>query len=292
MLHADSAQHRLKGIGLISLTYVFFTLLDGSAKWLVATLPVLQVVWLRFATHALFSALALAPRQGRALFRTRRPVLQALRATMLFTMTALNFTALQYLQLSVTASIFFSSPILIALISATVLRERLDLGRWLAILGGFAGVLVIVQPGADTFHPAMLLSVVNAVLYALFNLVTRNLAAYDSPETTNVLSALGATVALAPFAWFVWQTPADWLQWVVACLLGVFGGVGHHFLAVAHRHARASVLAPFLYPQVVYMSVFGYLAFGDVPGPNVVTGAVIVIASGLYLFQRERQVHG
>lgn len=289
MLHADSARHRLRGIGLISLTYVFFTLLDGSAKWLVATLPVLQVVWLRFATHALFSAAALLPRHGRALFRSRRPLLQGLRTLILLTMTALNFTALQYLQLSVTTSIFFVSPILVALISATVLREPLDFGRWCAILGGFAGVLVIVQPGADTFHPAMLLSVVNATLYALFNLVTRNLAAYDSPETTNVLSALGATVALAPFAFVAWQTPAGWAQWAVACLLGVFGGIGHHFLAVAHRHARASVLAPFLYPQVLYMSVFGYLVFGDVPGPNVIYGATIVIGSGLYLFHRERR---
>jgi drug/metabolite transporter (DMT)-like permease len=288
MLQADSARNRLTGIALVSLCYILFTLLDGSAKWLVASVPVIVVVWLRFLAHAIFASVLLLPLRGRALVRTSHWRWHALRAVMFVLMTGINFWALQYLQLAVTSSIFFLVPILIALMAAPMLGERIDAGRWVAIAAGFAGVLVIVRPGSADFHPAMLLSLVNAVLYAMFNLMTRRLAAYDSPETIQYLPAVGAAVLLAPFALAAWQWPGGWLEWTLACLMGAVGGVGHYLLALAHRYAPASVIAPFLYQQVLYMALFGYLAFGDVPSPAVGAGAAIVIASGLYLFARER----
>jgi len=289
LLQADSARNRLIGIGLVSLTYLLFALLDGSAKWLVGGLPVIMVVWLRFVTHVLFAGLVLFPVKGVSLIKTNHLRWHVLRALMFVAMTGINFWALQYLQLTVTASIFFSVPMLIALASASLLGEKLDAGRWIAILAGFAGVLVIIRPGSAEFHPAMLASVVNAVLYAAFMMMTRRLAAYDSPETIQYLPAVGAAIGLTPFALAAWQSPSGWLEWTVACLLGVLGGCGHYLLALAHRYAPASVIAPFLYQQVIYMALFGYLVFGDVPGPAVWLGATIVIGSGLYLFARERR---
>ncbi len=289
MLQADSARNRLVGIGLVSGAYLMFTLLDGSAKWLVQSVPVIVVVWLRFLLHALFGGLLLFPVRGLALVRSSHLRWHAVRSLMFVVMTGLNFWALQYLQLTVTASIFFSVPIIIALVSATAFGEKLDTGRWVAIVAGFAGVLTIVHPGSADFHPAMLLSVGNAVLYAFFMMMTRRLAAYDSAETIQYLPALGAAVLLAPFALAAWQAPSGWLEWAVACLLGLLGGAGHYLLALAHRYAASSVIAPFLYQQVVYMALFGYLVFGDVPGAGVWLGAPIVIASGLYLFARERR---
>ena len=165
----------------------------------------------------------------------------------------------------------------------------MDARRWAAILVGFAGVLVVVRPGSAAFHPAMLLSLANAVIYAAFNLMTRKLAAYDSPETIQFLPALVASVVLAPFALAVWEPPHGALEWTVLCLMGVYGGVGHYLLAMAHRYAPASTLAPFLYQQILYMAAFGYLVFGSVPDPTVWIGAAIVISSGLYLFSRERR---
>ena len=289
MLQADSARNRLTGIGLVSLCYLMFSLLDGSAKWLVGSMPVIMVVWLRFAIHAVIGGLVLFPLAGVSLIRTRHLRWHALRALMFMAMTGINFWALQYLQLTVTASIFFSVPIMIALASAVLLGERLDAGRWLAIAAGFAGVLVIIRPWGAEFHPAMLASVVNAILYAGFMMMTRRLAAYDSPETIQYLPAVGAAIGLAPFALAAWQSPSGWLEWTVACLLGVLGGFGHYLLALAHRYAPSSVIAPFLYQQVVYMALFGYLVFGDVPSPGLWLGAAIVIGSGLYLFSRERR---
>jgi len=287
--YADTPRNRLVGIGFVSLTYVFFTLLDGSAKWLVQSLPVLVVVWLRFLTHTLIASALLFPLRGKALVRTRHLRWHLARGVMFCAMTGMNFWALQYLQLTVTAAIFFTVPILIAVMGAPLLGEKLDARRWAAILAGFAGVLVIVRPGSEAFHPAMLLSVANAVLVAVFNLMTRKLAAYDSPETIQFLPAVVASVILAPFALAVWESPAGGFEWFMLTMLGVFGGTGHYLLALAHRYAPASTLAPFLYQQILYMALFGYLVFGSVPDAAVWAGAAIVVSSGLYLFARERR---
>jgi drug/metabolite transporter (DMT)-like permease len=288
LLHADSAANRLIGIAVISGCYVTFTLLDGSAKWLVGSMPLVMVVWLRFMLHALIGGAVLLPLKGRALLKTRHMRWHALRALMFTAMTGVNFWALQYLELTVTSSIFFTVPLIIAMISAAMLGERLDRGRWLAIIAGFLGVLIIVRPGSAAFHPAMIASMANAAMYAVFMMMTRRLAAYDSPETIQYLPAVGAAVLLTPFAIAAWEWPDTWIEWTVACLLGVLGATGHYMLALAHRYAPSHVLAPFLYQQVIYMALFGYLVFGDVPAPAVWLGSAVVVGSGLYLFHRER----
>jgi drug/metabolite transporter (DMT)-like permease len=283
----DPARQRRIGIALVTLATMCFSVIDVCAKWLVQTLPVAEVVWLRFASHVLLMAALLAPTRGAALVRVTSWPLQGLRALMLATMTALNFAALVYLQLAEVAAIQFSVPILIALISALVLAERLDARRWVAILTGFAGVLLVVRPGGQGFHPAIGLALINAALYALFNLLTRRMAAHETPESMQWLSALGAVVAIAPFAWWHWQWPAGGLTWAVVAACGLAGGLGHLLVAHAHRYASAAVLGPFLYQQIVYMTLWGWLVFSQVPDTFVVAGAAVVAMSGLYLLWLE-----
>ena len=289
-LFTDNPRHRRIGIALVTVTTLMFATLDASAKWLVLSLPVLQVVWMRFLTHSLLSIAVFAPSIQGDLVRWRHPGLQLVRGLMLATMTALNFWALQYLQLAETGAMQFSVPILIALLSAWWLGERLDAKRWAAIAVGFAGVLVIIRPGSQGFHPAILLSALNAVLYALFNMMTRHLASSENPATTQLTSAVVATLVLTPFALWQWQTPATHLEWFIMALAGLCGGIGHYFVAVAHRYATAAVLGPFLYQQIIYMCLFGWLVFGQMPDLAVVLGACVVVASGLYLLWREFQI--
>ena len=288
LLHLDSGRNRLIGIGIVSGAVLFFSILDTGAKWLVQTLPLLQVVFLRFLGHTLFTAAVMVPRSRLNLVRTRRPWLQLLRAMMLPCMTAMNFWALQYLQLAETGSIMFLAPVVVAVLGVRLLGERLDRGRWIAIVVGFIGVVIILQPGSRGFHPAMLVSVLQTLMYACFILLTRRLASIDRPESTNFLSALGSTIVIAPFGLLAWQMPASGLEWFVVALTGVAGGLGHYLLALAHRFAPASTLSPFIYQQILYMSLLGYLVFGDVPRSAVVLGAIVVVASGLYLLLRER----
>jgi len=283
VLKSDDAHQRRIGIGLITLATLCFSILDASAKWLVQDLPVVQVVWLRFATHVVLMVLLLAPRHGRTLVRMHSPRLHVLRAAMLASMTALNFFALQYLQLAETGAIQFSVPILIALLSAWWLGERLDWRRWGAIAAGFAGVLLVIRPGSQAFHPALLLALANAVLYAAFNLLTRRMAATESAESMQLISAMGAAVVLAPFALMHWQDPASLLTWAVIVLCGLMGGIGHLAVAQAHHHGSAALLGPFLYQQILYMTLWGWLVFAQVPDAFVVAGALVVVASGLYL---------
>ena len=291
MLHLDNAENRRIGIGLVTLTTLCFATLDACAKWLVQELPVVQVVWLRFLFHVLLLSALLAPRYGLELVRVRDWKLQALRAAMLGSMTALNFWALQYLQLAETGAIQFSVPLLIALLSAWWLGEKLDWRRWLAITAGFVGVLLVIRPGSQAFHPAILLSVGNAILYAAFNMLTRRMVATESAASMQLMSALGATLLLAPWALAGWQAPEGWKAWLAICVCGLCGGLGHFMVAQAHRYASAATLGPFLYQQILYMTLWGWLLFGQIPGLLVVIGAAIVVASGLYLLWLEMKRH-
>ena len=268
-------------------TALCYSTLDLSGKWLVALLPVVQVVWLRFFVHAVLGIVVLTPFYGRRLLVVHNLRLQLLRGSMLATMTGLNFWALRYLTLDVTGAIQFALPILVALASARWLNERLDARRWCAILVGFVGVLVVVRPGSSAFHPAVFLSIGNVILYAAFNMLTRRLAATDLPATTQLWSATIAALLLAPFGIAAWQTPADTLSWLLVLSMGVFGGLGHLLSAQAHRLASAAVLAPFMYQQMVYFVLGGWLIFGDLPSWLVLLGSAMIIGSGLYLMLRE-----
>ena len=286
-LLSDTTRNRQIGIALVTATTLLFAVLDTSAKWLVQTVPVLQVVWLRFVFHTLLTTAIFMPSMGRDLFIIKNPRLQLLRGVMLALMTGLNFFALQYLQLAETGAVQFSVPILIALISAFVLHEKLDAKKWLAICVGFAGVLIIIRPGSHAFHPAILLSIMNAMLYAGFNLMTRRLAGSDHPISTQLASAVVPSVLLAPFALWQWHAPEDALTWGILALAGLTGGLGHAASALAHRYATAAVLGPFLYQQIIYMTLGGWLVFGQIPDAAVVVGAGVVVLSGLYLLWRE-----
>ena len=287
VLKPEGARSRRIGIALVCLATFCFALLDAAATWLVRELPVVEVVWLRFVTHVLWMTLLLAPRYGAELVRMHSPRLHLLRAAMLASMTGLNFWALQYLQLAEVGAIQFSVPVLIALLSSWLLHERLDARRWAAIVAGLLGVLLVMRPGTQGFHPALLLSMLNTVIYAAFNLLTRKMAATESPLAMQLMSAAGAALVLAPFAWLHGQWPASPLAWGLVALCGLMGGLGHLFVAMAHRYASAAVLGPFLYQQILYMTLWGWLVFNQVPDAYVIAGALVVVGSGLYLLWLE-----
>jgi len=288
-LQLDTSANRRIGIAFFSLATLMFASLDGVAKWLVLSLPVVQVVWVRFFLHTVITGGVLVPQLGLCLFKTKHPKWQIMRGLMLATMTGTNFWALQYLQLAQTGSVQFSVPILIALISVIGFGEKIDTGRWIAIFIGFVGVLVIIRPGTEAFHPAILLCVIGAILYASFNILTRRLARDDHPGATQWTSAFVASVVLAPFALWQWQMPHGWLQWSLLILTGCLGGFGHWAIASAHSYASAAVLGPFLYQQIIYMTLLGWLIFNQVPDHFMVVGTMIVVAAGLYLLWREFQ---
>ncbi len=280
--------HVGRGILLICGAFLLFACLDTSAKVLSQDLDTLQVVWARFVGHAILVALVLLPRKGPRVFATSNLRLQIARSVLLVMSTVLNFTAVSYLPLTTTASIFFTAPLLVAALSVPLLGETVGWRRWSAIGVGFVGVLVIIRPGADEVHWAIGLCLANALVAALYNIATRKLAARDHSDTTSLYSPLVGALIFLPVLPYVWSAPQTLTQWVLLLGLGVFGGVGHWLVIIAHRYAAASVLAPFTYSAILWMTISGYLVFGDLPDQWTIVGAVIVVASGLYVFHREQ----
>ncbi|HEY8566005.1 MAG TPA: DMT family transporter [Beijerinckiaceae bacterium] len=282
----DAARQRLIGIGLMCAALVCFACLDATAKWLNRNQDPLLTVWARYAVSVALVFLVLNPWTAPGLTRTQRFWLQIGRSMLLLLSTVLNFFALQHLQLAQTISIQFATPFLVALLAGPILGEWIGPRRFAAIAVGFLGVLVVARPGST--HPAMLLTMAGTVCYALYGIATRILAAHDSSRTTLFYSGLVGVAVMMPLLPWIWRTPPDALTWAGMIAVGALGGFGHWLLILAHARAPAAILSPFIYTQLAWMILLGYLVFGDVPDRWTLIGAGIVVASGLYLLSRER----
>jgi drug/metabolite transporter (DMT)-like permease len=283
---------RLLGIGLALMGYACFTVIDSCAKWLTQEggLPTLEVVFVRYAAQFLIVSAIFLPQRGMALTTTRNLPVEIIRGLALMASTVFNFIAITYLPLTITSAIMFTSPLILCALSIPLLGETVGWRRWLAICIGFAGVIVIVHPGTMSFHPAAILSVLAATCGALYMLLTRKLAGVDATTTQQFYSGLVATLCIAPFALGGWTWPSDAAGWFAFGLIGVAALVGHQVITTAHRFAPASVLAPFSYFQITFMTASSWLIFNQPPEIWLYIGAPIVIASGLYLWLRERQL--
>jgi drug/metabolite transporter (DMT)-like permease len=282
---------RVQGIVLMCLVGVCFSSIDAAGKFLNHLMPTMEVVWARFLGAFIFS-LAISQVVVRPqVVRTRRPVLQIVRATLLLAANIFNLISLRYLQLDQMLSIMFTVPFIVAIAAVPLLGERIGPRRWAAIGVGFAGVLVVTRPGAGGIHPAALLTLMAAITYSLYSIVTRLLAPIDSSATTLFYTNLVGAVAMSLVVPFLWVTPEPMVCVIMVVMAGL-AVLGHFLLILAHRLTPASILAPFMYTQLVWMVIYGYAIFGDLPNQWTLTGAAIVIASGLYLFNRERKVKG
>lgn len=285
---SDASRARLAAIGLMCAAVICFSLLDTSAKWLGGVMSPLQVVLARYVGSMAMVLLLFNPWSRPGVLRTKRPWLQWGRSLLLLGSTALNFIALQYLQLAETVSIMFATPLLVALVSGPLLGEWAGPRRLAAIGVGFLGVLIVTRPGFGGMHPAAILSVFGCICYAFYSLATRVLSAHDSSETTMIYSGLVGSLAMLPLLPWIWTTPTTPLPWLLMLATGVFGGFGHWLLILAHRLAPATVLAPFIYSQIIWMVLLGWLVFGQWPDRWTFIGGAVVVASGLYLLYRER----
>jgi drug/metabolite transporter (DMT)-like permease len=292
----DKASHeraaRLTGIALMCGAVACFAFLDTTAKYLNLHMSTLEVVWARYTGAFLLPFIVSNPWTRPGLVTTARPLLQIGRSVLLLGSTMCNFMALRYLQLDEAISIAFSTPFFVAALSGPILGEWVRWRRWTAIAVGFLGVLVVTRPGPGSFQPAALLSLGGAMCYAVYALSTRILARTDSNETTLFYSNIVGAAAMLPVVPFFWTTPTDALIIALMVATGALGSFGHYLLIAAHRLAPAAVLSPFIYTEVPLMIVLGFLVFGDLPNRWTLTGAAIVVASGLYILHRERMVKG
>lgn len=269
-----------------------FSCLDASAKYLAANtaIPVAELVWVRFAGQTVGMIALVGLLNLPSLFITRRLGLQLLRSLLMAATTAFNFLALEELRLDQTITIVFLAPLVVALLAGPLLGEWVGWRRLVAIFTGFVGVLVAVHPSGEGLSLAVGYAFAAMLAYALFMLMTRHLVAYDPPMVTLFYAMLVGAVFGAPPAFAEWVWPDKTLEWILLLSLGVFGGVGHYFFIHAYTLGPASRVSPVLYIQILTMVAFGYLVFGDLPDIWTLSGALIIVASGIYLYHRERVI--
>jgi drug/metabolite transporter (DMT)-like permease len=283
-------RNRLKGIGLICLAVIFFACLDTTQKYLNGYMDSVQVVWARYTGGFLVALIMFNPVSRPGLMKTSRPWLQLGRSLLLVSSSLLMVWALRWLQLDQATAIMFSTPFLVAILSGPFLGEHFGWRRWCAITFGFLGVLVVTRVGFGGVHPAALLCVIGVGCYGFYLIATRLLSRTDSNQTTLFYSNLLGAVLLCVAVPFVWTTPKGPVVIALMCLSGALGSIGHYLLIMAHRLASPGVLAPFLYTQLIWVIALGFVTFGNLPDHWTLSGAAIVVVSGLYLLHREHKL--
>jgi drug/metabolite transporter (DMT)-like permease len=278
----------LRGILLMFIALGVFTLMDTIGKYLSRWYPVPGLVWARYAINILLLLAFLAWRGKLRSVRTARPGIQLARGLLLGMATLLYFTALSHMPLAEASAIAFVLPLFVAVLAVPMLGERLDAGRLAAILVGLAGALVIVRPGSEAFSVYALLPLGMALMNALYQILTRKVAGLEPPLTSLFYGSLVGAVMFLPVLPFAWQTPQDPWHWALLVVLGLLATVGHFILIRAFEFAPATLLAPFVYTQLLWTMLVGFLVFGDFPDGVSLVGMAIIVGAGLYLVGRQR----
>lgn len=284
--------HRHLGAILTMLSMFGFAAMDSMSKWLVKDYPITQTLWVRYGIFTAF-ALLIAHRTGigrtgigRAVW-SARPWLQAGRSLLGVVENGIFVLAFLYLPLAETHAVAATSPLIVIAISVVFLRERAGIHRWLAVAAGFAGVLLIIRPGFNTLTWPLLLPLAGALLWAVYQVLTRLCAATDRPETTLLwTAALGfaATTLVGPWQW---HTP-DLTGWLLIFGVAVLGSLSHYALIRALDFAEAGAVQPYSYALLVWASLLGAVVFGDIPDRWTIFGGTVIVLSGIYTWNRDR----
>jgi drug/metabolite transporter (DMT)-like permease len=278
----------LLGIGLMITAMALLPFLDVIAKYLGQQgVPVLQIVWARLFFGAMLTfpfALKLVGPRG---LMPNMPLMHMVRATFMIAATAFFFAALHYMSIADTLAIFFVQPLIVTLLSPLVLGERVGIRRWVAVIIGFLGTLIIIRPGFQELNPGVLLALGSGASLAIYLLLTRKIAGSAPAMVTTFYTSLCGALIMSVIVIFIWQPPTP-AQWGFFVLLSLIANGGHYLIIRAYDHAEASLLAPLAYTEMVMATLAGWYFFGDFPDVWTFTGVGILIACAIYISWREQ----
>lgn len=279
----------LLGIGLILIAFVVFSFIAASGKWLIlAGIAPMQMVFMRYSGHFIIStSIIIYKGVSFSSLKADKLFLVILRAFFLFSSTALQFLAFQYLPLALTATIEFTAPIIICLLSWPILGERVGLFRSVAIAFGFLGVLIIIKPFGEHLHPAVFLSLMGASCFAMYAILSRKLAGIVSVDIMQFYSGMVGSLLTLPLVLFIWTNPENIFDWGVLIFIGFFGWLGHQLLTYAHTFAEANLLTPFGYSFIVYSTIWSFMISNYLPDQWTIVGGLLIVLSGIVIWFRE-----
>jgi drug/metabolite transporter (DMT)-like permease len=276
----------LRAIAFAVSATVLFGCADTIAKYLSGSLPIVEFLWIRYVLFLIMAVILIRRVPGRTV-RANNPGLQVVRGLCVAGSSVLFVYGVRQMTMAQATTISFLSPMLITVLSIPLLGEVVGIRRWAAVGAGMLGMLVVVRPGMGGFQPAAWFGVTSSFCWALALIITRRIAISDAPQTTVLWSAAIGTAVLTAMLPFeaVWP---DARQLALSLVLGVLASSGQWLVILAHRIAPASLLAPFFYGQLLWVTVLGFVVFGNLPDTWTLTGAGIIISSGLYTAHRER----
>ncbi|MFM6999733.1 MAG: DMT family transporter [Limnohabitans sp.] len=283
----------LQGIGFAVLALACFASLDTTTRHISASISLLVALWFRYAIQAAITTAVVWPGRGRQVLLTRHPRFQLARGLLLFACSILAFFSLKYMPVGEFTAIALLAPLVITVFAAWKLNETILPLRWVLVAGGFIGTLVIIRPGTHHFDWTVILPLMLVGTNSAFQILTSQMAKTEDPITmhfyTGWIGTLLATVALP----FVWEVPADWTVWLQLLIMGMLGSVGHFLLILAYGRAPAATLTPYMYTQIGFGVLGGWVVFGHLPDQWTFLGMGLIAlcgALGAWLTVRENRV--
>ena len=276
----------MKAIIFNLLAWVMLPIMDGIAKYLSSDIPVLQITWARYFFTVFFTLPIIFFLFKKYFIWTKKPKLQFLRGLILLIANICFFYSISVISLAKALTLAFIAPLIVTAFSPFFLGEKVGYRRWLAVIIGFVGSLVVIRPGFVEINFASIAALITGFMYGFYLIITRKLSSSDNPLLTLLLTGVVGAIIISLVMPIVWVQPSL-KQWSLMAAVGIFACIGHYFLILSLKYADASKLAPFSYFEIVTNVIIGYYFFGDFPDNWTFLGLFIIISAGVYIYRRE-----
>ena len=278
----------LIGTILLILTYLFFSVMELTAKELALRFNPFLIVFARYLSQ-LILLLIIFNKQFKTHLKSNHKPLQILRGALLMITTCFMFTGLAYLQFAENISIYMIGPVITTILAILILKEKISFTQILVVIIGLIGALIIASPNKGAFNYAVVFPFLAALCFAFFTISTKFLNSSDTNQTTLLFTAITGTFLSAPFIIYFWKWP-DFYQTILMFCLGLLATIGHFLFIEALKVISASFAAPFVYLTVLLAAFWGYLIYNEVPNQNTIIGAFLIVIAGFIITQLKRRV--
>ncbi|PUE18904.1 EamA family transporter [Limnohabitans sp. MMS-10A-160] len=287
------APNTLQGIGLVVLALACFATLDTTTRHISTSISLLVALWFRYAIQAVITTVVVWPGRGRRVLLTRHPKFQLARGLLLFACSILAFFSLKYMPVGEFTAIALLAPLVITVFAAWKLKEKIRPLRWSLLVGGFVGTLVIIRPGTHHFDWTVVLPLTLVITNSAFQLLTSQMTKTEDPITMHFYTGWIGTILASLVLPFVWKMPTDWTVWLQLLIMGVLASIGHFLLILAYGRAPAATLTPYMYAQIAFGVLGGWVVFHHLPDQWTFMGMGLIAlcgALGAWLTVHENRV--